>query len=1075
MMYQTEFTGWADLSLEDMVVAYRKAKADCFFENTFPAAIKFAEYEQDLYSNLEKLFLKLTENKGFAEDDELIGEYRLLPKKLTLESKKRKSHGHIHFSSTERAFDDLINNNKLIPEFRIVADFPVDAHIISALWINTLGYKFDASLDESCYGARLKRIKNDESLDKNAEKPFHISAVGSFNPYFQPYQNWRNDGLNAIRGELDKERDVIAASLDLKTYYHSIDPMALTSNELHRELGLSLSDEELAFTEELASFMKKWADGASKFAEDLIQQSSKSKKVPGGLVIGLTASRIFSNVLLSKWDRLIKEKLSPIHYGRYVDDMFIVMHDTKCVKNTHDFMRLLQERIGCEYLFQVDQKVKNKESSLWQIHQGEALQRDSKIELHSNKQKLFILHGQAGLDLLDSIEKEISELSSEHRLMPSPDRLDDSTAARVLSAAATVGEEADTLRRADGLTIRRLSWSLQLRHVESLARDLPPREWETQRKEFYQFAQNHILRPDNLFEHFVYLPRLLGFAISLSEWVEAEKIVISSYLALEVLEGNVGKGKDVAINGQKVKCGKSLWRTLRGTLSWIFIDSAARNYDPDKLLSEKINRNEKRLSSLFLDGILRELSTFEDVVNFNFGEEEFNIKAPLVAKADLAKEPYKRIMSSDSASSLLNQPNGKRERKIRKLMDSSGLINLDVLAQFLSSSRTLRLASVKEGNRKGESQFPYLFPTRPLTPGEIAELAPECVGLPDDNGKPFPEKPSIIWAKYVRAIRGVWTKPTLSATDQEAPKKKKIPKNLYIGTKSKNKIVVALTNLKTGDNDWAATASKKPNLSLERYQRISELVNQTIKLKPKPDYVLFPELSIPLQWVSSIAARLAASGVSLIAGTEYRHFEKNELVSEAYLCLTDNRLGFPTTVIIKQPKVEPAVREDKFLTAKFGKKWAYSKIRPYKNKPIYIHNGIHFGVMVCSELTNTKSRLRMQGDIDALMILSWNRDLETFSALVESAALDLHAYMILVNNRKYGDSRVRSPSQKSFLRDVARIRGGENDFVIVATLDVNELRAFQSRSKRWPLPGDKFKPLPEGYRLAKKRRKLPPR
>jgi len=40
MGYQAYFTGWQNLSLEDLVVAYRKAKADCFFENTFPAAIK---------------------------------------------------------------------------------------------------------------------------------------------------------------------------------------------------------------------------------------------------------------------------------------------------------------------------------------------------------------------------------------------------------------------------------------------------------------------------------------------------------------------------------------------------------------------------------------------------------------------------------------------------------------------------------------------------------------------------------------------------------------------------------------------------------------------------------------------------------------------------------------------------------------------------------------------------------------------------------------------------------------------------------------------------------------------------
>ena len=163
--------------------------------------------------------------------------------------------------------------------------------------------------------------------------------------------------------------------------------------------------------------------------------------------------------------------------------------------------------------------------------------------------------------------------------------------------------------------------------------------------------------------------------------------------------------------------------------------------------------------------------------------------------------------------------------------------------------------------------------------------------------------------------------------------------------------------------------------------------------------------------------------------------------------------------------------------AKFGKEWAVSEkdVRLKKlAKPIYIHNGVNFGVMICSELQNSKARIRFQGAVDALMVLSWNRDLDTFASLIESAALDVHAYTILVNNRKYGDSRVRSPAKESFLRDIARLRGGDNDFVVAATLDIAALRAFQSRAKRWPEEGDKFKPVPEGFKLLNGRKKNPP-
>lgn len=250
MGYKAKFNGWEAITLEDLLVAYRKAKADCFFENTFPTAIKFAEYEQDLLTNLNALLSVLKSDLGFESNEELLGEFRLLPKKLSTDRKASSSeNGHVHFSKPERAVESLFENYDITPEFRIVGDFPVHTHIISALWINMVGHQFDTELDNSCYGARLKRIRNDELFTEDDDKPFHISSVGSFVPYFQPYQKWRSDGLKAIRDELEKDRDVIAVSLDLKSYYHFIDPLAMSGSALHEALGLKLTDEEKAFTE----------------------------------------------------------------------------------------------------------------------------------------------------------------------------------------------------------------------------------------------------------------------------------------------------------------------------------------------------------------------------------------------------------------------------------------------------------------------------------------------------------------------------------------------------------------------------------------------------------------------------------------------------------------------------------------------------------------------------------------------------------------------------------------------------------------------------------------------------------
>lgn len=71
MSYQAEFTGWRSLTIEDLLIAYRKAKADCFFENTFPTAIKFTEYEQNLLANLNGLLGQLKTDKGFKNNNKL--------------------------------------------------------------------------------------------------------------------------------------------------------------------------------------------------------------------------------------------------------------------------------------------------------------------------------------------------------------------------------------------------------------------------------------------------------------------------------------------------------------------------------------------------------------------------------------------------------------------------------------------------------------------------------------------------------------------------------------------------------------------------------------------------------------------------------------------------------------------------------------------------------------------------------------------------------------------------------------------------------------------------------------------
>ena len=123
------------------------------------------------------------------------------------------------------------------------------------------------------------------------------------------------------------------------------------------------------------------------------------------------------------------------------------------------------------------------------------------------------------------------------------------------------------------------------------------------------------------------------------------------------------------------------------------------------------------------------------------------------------------------------------------------------------------------------------------------------------------------------------------------------------------------------------------------------------------------------------------------------------------------------------------------------------------------------------DCASSAAQLReFRGKIDALFVPEWNTDTETFNALVESAALDIHAYIIQCNNRQYGDSRIRAPYKDRWKRDLLRVKGGNHDYCITGEIDVQALRQFQSSHRSADKP---FKPIPDGFEIDYDRKVLP--
>jgi hypothetical protein len=310
---------------------------------------------------------------------------------------------------------------------------------------------------------------------------------------------------------------------------------------------------------------------------------------------------------------------------------------------------------------------------------------------------------------------------------------------------------------------------------------------------------------------------------------------------------------------------------------------------------------------------------------------------------------------------------------------------------------------------------------------------------------------------------------TLRRESQISPADTDVSTFVVSGTE-RDKIIIAITSYRTTTEQWDAAARVRPDRSFARYQELNHLTNRILKEGIRPDYIIFPELSIPLRWGLRLARRLASHNVSLLAGVEYHKDRRTGLLrNDCLVSLVTNWPEYGRHVVRLQPKFAPAHNERAALAKLLGsgKNVFFRPIGELAKPSLYVHKGFCFAVLICSDLTNISHRDALRGATDALFVLEWNADVKTFSSLVEATAADLHTFVVQVNNRLYGDSRVRAPAKEDYLRDIVQIKGGVSNFYVLGEIDYLALR----KEQRGKVTKSTFKPVPIGFTMSDRRRK----
>lgn len=987
-----------EIPLVEFYIAYRKAKYEAYRDSNCAHGAKFATYEAHLDINLRRLQQRLCDScGGWAEDLAFIGGFTYIPKSLDPRDPASAEDAEIHFS-----ISDPLENWKRDHErgvrhdaaFRPVIDASVDYMVVSALWLIRIGQKYDAKLDpRHSLGNRLRR-RRPPSHARSAVGPLNLDCFPLFNYYPVAYRRWRARGLLTMRESLKSGKSIVAMTMDLKQFYHRVDPTFLTNRSYFALSGVALTADELRFTRHFVQSLHTWNDSIGATC---------------GLPVGLTASGVIANVLLLEFDRRVVTDLRPLYYGRYVDDIFLVLPQKDKFLSGGDVLRWLTERLnGLAQL-----KHTRVDGSVIRLHLP-TYGRRSRLEFVGKKQKIFRLQGPSGLDLLAPIEEQIRKQSSEYRAMPDLPETEAGMADRALLVTSDATLEADGLRKADSVTLRRAGFAILLRDIERHARYLDAKSWEPFRKHFYGLVSRHLVTPQGFFAYFRYIPRVMSLMIKCGDLVDAHKFVRALARTAKAIETTCATAKEK--RARLHQCEQNLVHRL--------FESIAAEGIPAK--------SRAKLPRLFtaISRIARG--------RVHMDEPQLAILTRKLREIDWAAQRYAEVWLTSNADSRTAPPLPEDEIVRAKLP-------LDIIVE------------IRRRTGLPNPRWPALaFPTRPI---RLNELVSTYRHLLEDWE--FLRTISFgLCGAFMPVECGIRL---VDGTDE--PDCYDIPFTSRDWTESLP--TIAVTNFKTLEVDWYSAVDNTPNLHVDRFRMLSRIVNNVIVDVPRPDYVVLPECSLPRRWADFIAYRLIRNSVSLIAGLEYRHSAEG-IHNEAMISLVTDYQGFKTGLTLYQPKQSPSWAERLNVMRRGAPPVVESNSLP----PVYFHGDFALGILICSDLTDIKNRAHFRGQIDCLFVPEWNSDLETFASLVDSASLDLHAYVVQANNRIYGDGRIRGPHKKTYERDVIRIRGGIHDYVVVGEINHRGLRRFQSHHV--PPLGDKhFKPFPIGFQISQRRR-IPP-
>ena len=227
----------------------------------------------------------------------------------------------------------------------------------------------------------------------------------------------------------------------------------------------------------------------------------------------------------------------------------------------------------------------------------------------------------------------------------------------------------------------------------------------------------------------------------------------------------------------------------------------------------------------------------------------------------------------------------------------------------------------------------------------------------------------------------------------------------------------------------------------------------------KPQIVVIPELSVPHGYEKDLRRLANSASTIVIAGIDFL-IDGKDVYNRATVIIPNN-----------WPSPSPSRYCSHFY---FGKTFYSNEEESIFNSwanlipqpDIYILSAGEFGnigIAICSDFFDIERFVVYKGRIHHLIIISHNKDTDSYYFLAEAIARLVYCNVVICNTGEYGDSIAFSPAKDPFRRIIYRHKGKGLFSSQVVSLPVNSFDNEQISGVKNVL----FKSRPPGYNKKK--------